>query len=174
MRRDILLNAIEMENLVDEVTHILYTANRTGELDSILKSMGIDNYCDNPVYKTSTKGKIVVIGESNVKEKHLLGIGKSFGFEKNRFEMCLDYNESKTYDYKKLRYEPYKYSAVLFGAVPHSSTGKNCSGSVVSELQNQEGYPRTEELMAGNHLKITKNNFREALEKLIAEGVIEP
>lgn len=169
-----MLNVREMENLIDEVTHILYKANRTGELDPILQVLKLDDYRDETVYKTSPKGKIVVIGESNVKEKHLLGIGKSLGLDKNRFEMCLDYSESKTYDYKKLRYEPLKYSAVLFGAVPHSSTGKNCSGSVISELQNKEGYPRTVKLMTGNHLKITNSNFREALEMLITESVIEP
>ena len=162
----------EMDVIIEEVTHILLKANRSGELEKILCSIGLEEYINKPVYNTSNKGKIVVIGESKVKKEHLIGIGKSLGLEKERFEFCLDYNEAKTYEYKKLRYNPYLYSAVLFGANPHSSTGKGDSSSVISEMQKKEGYPRVEVLRAGERIKITKTNFRETLEKLLKEEII--
>ena len=60
----------------------------------------------------------------------------------------------------------------LFGANPHSSTGKGDSGSVISEMQRKEGYPRIEVLRAGEQVKITKTNFKETLEKLLEEEII--
>ena len=36
---------------------------------------------------------------------------------------CLDYNGTKTYNYKKLQYAS-NYRVVLFGPVPYSTSGK--------------------------------------------------
>lgn len=173
MRRGILLNVDEMDTLIEEIGHILMKANRMGELDSLLSSWGLEEFCEVETYKTSPKGKILVIGDTKLHADVLLGIGKSLGLNENRFELCLDYKEAKTFNYKKLKYNPYNYSVVLFGAVPHSSTGKNCSGSVVSEMQTQEGYPKTIQLMAGSHMKITKSNFKATLENLLVNGDVE-
>lgn len=170
-----MLSVEEIQDIIEDVTHIILKANRSDELDGILKFFKLREYYEEPeYYLTTTKGKIVVIGESSVKEKALLGIAKKFGFGKDRFEFCLDYNLAKTYDYKKLKNNPFKYSVVLFGPVPHSSTGKNHSNSVISNMTNESGYPKTEKLLSGNMLKITKTNFKKMLIKLIKEGVIEP
>lgn len=115
--------------------------------------------------------KIVVIGASEVKENVLSGIVKTLGLEKDRFEFCLDYDKVKTYQYNKLRYNP-DYRLVLFGPVPHSSTGKNDNSSVIAEMQNHEGYPRVEVLSGNNAVKITKSNFRKTLSQLVAEQYI--
>lgn len=96
---------------------------------------------------------------------------KSFGLDKNRFEFCLDYNKAKTYPYKKLRYNP-DYRVIILGAVPHSSTGKNDSSSVIAEMKNHEGYPRVEVLSGNNEVKITKSNFKEAVHRLMCENYI--
>ena len=103
----------EMDLIIEEVNHILMKANRSGELEKILCSIGLEKYKSKPAYSTSNKGKIVVIGGSKVKKEHLLGIGKNLGLEKERFEFCLDYDAAKTYEYKKLRYNPYLYSAII-------------------------------------------------------------
>ncbi len=170
------LNIEEMDELIDlvqdEIPKILYKANRAGNIDDILKVLGLEELAQDDFYDTTTTGKIVVIGKSQIKEKEIYGIGKSLGLTKDRFELCLDYNKAKTYDYKKLQYNPHKYSVVIFGAVPHSSTGKGNSGSVISEMQRNQGYPRTYELSAGGKIKITKSNFKEKLIELIDLGVI--
>lgn len=83
----------------------------------------------------------------------------------------MDYNDTKTYNYKKLQYAP-NYRVILFGPVPHSTTGKNDSSSVIAETRNKEGYPRIEILNGSNELKITKSCFKKALEGLIGENYI--
>ena len=164
-----MLNYEELENIIDEVTQKILFANRMGELEELLESWGFGELIPGAsAYETYRDGKIVVIGGSEVKERDLLGIINDLGLDKNRFEFCLDYDKAKTYQYSKLRYTP-SYRLVIFGAVPHSSTGKLDSSSVIAEMQNQEGYPRVEVLSANNAVKITKSNFRELLQGLILE-----
>lgn len=167
-----MLNYEELEEIIEEITAKITLANRTGELESLLKSWGLENHLSNQSsYETDRDGKIVVVGASEVKENILSGIIKSFGLDKNRFEFCLDYNKTKTYPYKKLRYNP-DYRVIIFGAVPHSSTGKNDSSSVIAEMKNHEGYPRVEVLSGNNEVKITKSNFKEAVHRLMYENYI--
>lgn len=63
-------------------------------------------------------------------------------------------------------------SIVLFVPVPHSSTGKNNSSSVIAEMQNHEGYSKVEVLSGNNAVKITKLNFRKTLSQLVTEQYI--
>lgn len=79
--------------------------------------------------------------------------------------------QSKDISLQKLRYNP-DYRVIIFGAVPHSSTGKNDSSSVIAEMKNHEGYPRVEVLSGNNEVKITKSNFKEAVHRLMYENYI--
>ena len=167
-----MLNYEELEEILEEVTAKITLANRTGELDALLKSWGLENLISKQTfYETNKKGKIVVIGASEVKENILVGIIKDFGLDKNRFEFCLDYDKAKTFQYKKFQYNP-DYRVVIFGPVPHSSTGKKDSSSVIAEMKNHEGYPRIEILSGNNEVKITKSNFKAVLVRLIKENYI--
>lgn len=155
-----MLNIEELKDIVekvkDSIEEIITFANRTGNLDELLNNMGLGSLLHKKsAYETEKNGKIVVIGQSEVKKEILEGIIKKLGLDKNRFEFCLDYNASKTYDYKKLRYSP-KYRVVMFGPVPHSSVGKNDSSSAIAEMKNKEGYPCVRVLDGSNGLKITK------------------
>ena len=162
----------ELEEVIDKITGKVTLANRSGNLDDLLIAWGFEGLAYGPApYETDKDGKIVVIGASEVKENVLSGIVKTLGLEKDRFEFCLDYDKAKTYQYNKLRYNP-DYRLVLFGPVPHSSTGKNDSSSVIAEMQNHEGYPRVEALSGNNAVKITKSNFRKTLSQLVAEQYI--
>lgn len=167
-----MLNYEELEDVIEEVTARITFANRTGELDSLLKNWGLDKLLKRQtVYETYKGGKIVVIGASEIKENILIGIAKKFGIDESRFEFCLDYDGAKTYSYKKLQYNP-NYRVVVFGAVPHSSTGKKDSSSVIAEMKNHEGYPRVEVLSANKEVKITKSNFKKLLNRLVKENYI--
>lgn len=162
----------ELDEIIEKVTAKITLANRSGELEELLRSWGFaDLLSPSSAYETDKNGKIVVIGASEVKENIILGIIKSFGLDKNRFEFCLDYEKAKTFPYKKLKYNP-DYRVVIFGPVPHSSTGKNDSSSVIAEMKNHEGYPRVEVLSGNSSVKITKSNFREVLDKLTREKYI--
>ena len=166
-----MLNHLEMENIIEKVTGMLFLANRTGKLNDLLRKLGLTEFLKESVYETQKDGKIVVIGQSEVNVNKLQGVIKSLGLDKERFEFCLEYDAAKTYNYKKLQYSP-KYRVVLFGPVPHSSTGKNESGSVIAEMTSKEGYPRVVLLNYNNELKITKSGFRKALEMLLNEEYI--
>ena len=167
-----MLNYEELEEVLEKVTAKITLANRSGELEDLLISWGFEELvATKSIYETDKNGKIVVIGASEVKENVLNGIIKNMGLDKNRFEFCLDYDKSKTFQYSKLRYNP-NYRVVMFGPVPHSSTGKSTSSSVIAEMKNHEGYPRVEVLSGNNSVKITKSNFKETLNKLILENFI--
>ena len=171
-----MLNTYEIEELIDiikeEIEKKLLLANRSGELEQLLNKLGFSDLLkEKSAYETQKSGKIVVIGTSEAKLNILQGIIKSLGLDKKRFEFCLDYEECIKFNYRKLRYSP-NYRVVLFGPLPHSTSGKNDSSSVINEMKNKEGYPRVITLSGSNELKITKHNFRETLLKLIKEEYI--
>lgn len=167
-----MLNYEELDEIIEEVTSRITLANRTGSLEILLKQWGLEKFLpSSSIYETDKNGKIVVIGASEVKENILNGIIKSCGLNQERFEFCLDYTKAKTYAYKKLQYNP-NYRLVIFGAVPHSSTGKYESSSVIAEMKSHEGYPRVEVLSSNSEVKITKSNFKELLNRLIDEDFI--
>lgn len=161
----------EIEEILDEIQKRVTFANRTDELDSLLKDWGLTEFIskEDDRYKS---GKIVVIAGSEVKERILVAICKEFNIGKDRLEFCLDYDKAQTYNYWKLRNNP-SYSVILFGAVPHSATGKGVSGSVVAELESQSGYPPIKRLTTGGgELKITKSNFKCAIKELLDSNII--
>ena len=161
----------ELEDIISIVNEKIILANRMGELNQLLEQWGIElPWESEPVYKTRRDGKIVVLGESRVNVSGLIGIVKSLNLDKDRFEFCTEYDKAKNYQYNKLRYNE-NYRVVMFGPVPHSSTGKNDSSSVIAELQNSEGYPKVV-CLGENELKITKSSFKKALEELIESGFI--
>lgn len=167
-----MLNSYELEEIIDSITKKVILANRIGTLENLLQLWGFDNLLKNDsVYETDKNGKIVVIGHTEVKINVLEGIIKSLHLDKNRFEFCLNYSDSKTFNYKKMQYSP-NYRVVMFGPVPHSTVGKRDSSSVIAEMKNREGYPRVVVMNDGNELKITKTNFKIALENLIKDNYI--
>ena len=161
-----------LEILPEKITEILSRANRNGQLEELLKIMGLSDLigCEN-TFETYREGKIVVVGGTEVKEETLASIGKQLGIDKKRFEFCLEYKEIQKYDFRKMQYAP-QYRVVLFGPVPHSGHGKGDSGSIIAEIEKSEAFPRVERLISGQELKITKTNFREKLQQLIEEEYI--
>ena len=159
--------------LDDRLSELLANLNLAGKLEEFLKLLGLDKLLQQEsgyqVYKT---GKIVVLGESSVKSKVLLAIAKDLGLDKDRFELCLDYDAAKRYDTRKMQWKA-NYSLVMAGPMPHSGHGKGDSSSIIAEMENEDGYPPVVRLEAGNNgLKITKTNFREALLCVKEKGLI--
>lgn len=152
-------------------TEILSLLNRSGQLEHFLDLIGLSGLlCANTGYKPYPTGKIVVIGGTQVKENVLLAIGQSLGIRKDRFELYLDYDAAKTFNFKKMQYAP-TYSLILVGPMPHSGAGKGDFGSVISSIEQQSGYPPVVRLGSAG-LKITKSNFRSTLEELLSCGKI--
>lgn len=161
-----------MKRLPDEITAILARLNRTGDLENWLEMMNMSDLLnDQNKFESFKNGKIVVVGETHVKEEVLLGVAKTLGLDKNRFEFCLDYEHIQKYNFKKMQYAP-QYRVILFGPAPHSGHGKSNGSSIIAKLENSAAYPRVVRIHDSNTLKITKSNFRETLKKLIAEDYI--
>ena len=166
----------QLADLSGRITKELFNANMEGKLFLILRRMGFDYMLDEitGVETGNPMGNIMVIGALATSQDQLLGVAKNMGFKKERFRF-LDYEEAKSYDYRNLQYG-HTFCLVLIGPTPHKTTGTNDSRSLISELENHpDMYPRTERLTASNgELKISKTNFRTALEELIRSGTICP
>ena len=86
------------------------------------------------VYKT---GKIVVIGQSDVKAEVLLSIAKKLGLDKSHFESHLDYDDAKNFNFRKTQWQP-SYSLIMVGPMPHSGFGKgDYSKLLLTAIENQ-------------------------------------
>ena len=160
-----------MPERITEAITLAYRSERLGEFLNLLRMSELLE--PEEEIETYRNGKIVVLGDSDVKECDLLGVAGSLGIGKDRFELCLDYDRVQSYNCRKLQYAP-QYRVVLFGAVPHSGQGKGDSSSLITELEDKgKGYPRVIRLNGNrSSLKITKTGFRQALEQLLDEEYI--
>ena len=164
---DELLNRTGLEDLLS----VMLLANRTGTLEDMLKSIGQDDLLsDLGLVKSTLVRKVVVIGESLVKEKRLRSFARevcpeSEGYE---FEFKLTYNV-KAYDFRKMQNND-SYLAVLAGPMPHSTTGKGDYSSVIARMENEPWqWPHLIRMTdASGSLKITNNSFKDALRELRA------
>lgn len=153
------------EVLYNNFSEILFRVNYSGQLSELLNVLGLESLLPYQKVNSNKQGMILVIGQSEVKQNKLLAVAKELGFDKNRFEFCLDYNKAKTFQYKKMQYSP-NYSYVLVGAMPHSVKDKGDFSSMITAMEEQEGYPPVIR-MGSNTLKITKSNFEQTLKGLL-------
>lgn len=151
---------------------ILTTLNRAERLDDFLDMIGMPNpFNMERVWKPNKRGKVVVLGQSSISKTDMFVSAGKMGFDKSRFEFHLDYDEMKN-----MRIDNYKYKdcycAILAGPMPHSGTGKGDFTSIITALENEEGYPPVIR-MGENGLKITKSGFKKALQCLLETRRIE-
>ena len=163
----------ELDILMEKIQERVLVANEDGSLKTILSRIGLDDLLqeDDFCFYSYPSGKIVVLGSSECPKNRLLGVAKELGFDKKRFEFCLDYDEVVKYDYRSIQYRPH-YRVVLAGPMPHKTTGTGDYSSVISAMENESGYPRVERLTANQALKITKSNFKAKLVELLASGFL--
>ena len=162
---------LELEDLIKEeigehLTEALTKLNRSGQLEELLQMLGMEYLFKNDssyqVYKT---GKIVVIGQSDVKAEVLLSIVEKLNLDKSRFELYLNYEDAKNFNFRKMQWQP-SYSLIMVGPMPHSGIGKGDYRSIISALETEEGYPPVIRLGL-NRLKITKSDFKAKLKEMI-------
>ena len=93
------------EELDDHLTAALSRMNRSGQLEDFLRLLCMEHLLHKEsgyeVYKT---GKIVVIGQSDVKPEVLLSIAKQLGLDKERFELYLEYEDAKKFNFQKMQW----------------------------------------------------------------------
>ena len=161
------LQQVMMERMEDSLLPAISAANRTGELADLLRLLGMSDLIDDG--GTAIKPtRILVLGDSAVKEPKLRSIAKRRGFDPSDFDFALGYNELKHYNFGKLR-DSFTYLAVMVGPMPHSTPGKRDASSAIAEMTSHpESYPPIIELRDSSGLKITNNSFARGLEKLAA------
>ena len=158
-------------NLGERLEEILTRLNRLGKLDEFLLMIGMSDLLGERESEAARReGKIIVIGQSEVGQDKLAAVAKNLGISKDRFEFYLDYNDAKSFNFKKTQWSD-AYSVILVGQMPHSGIAKGDFGSIISAIESQEGYPPVIRI-GMNGLKITKAAFKNALEDLIRKGII--
>lgn len=154
------------EELDDHLTAALSRMNRSEQLEEFLRMLGMEHLMQKEKrYEVYKSGKIVVIGQSDVKPDALLSVAKQLGLDKNRFELYLDYEDAKAFNFRKMQWQP-TYSLLMVGPMPHSGISKGDYGSIIAALEAEEGYPPVVRL-GSNGLKITKSDFRAKLTEMI-------
>lgn len=160
------LGVLELEPIIDAIQRLVFEANRRDNLEELLEKLGLTEFLQPEcTYDTYKEGRILVVGNSEVDKKILLASAEKCGVSKARFEF-VSYDEATNYNFKKLQYNP-NYRVVMFGATPHSASGKGDSSSIITAMENQSGYPKVIRMIANDKLKITKKNFKETLYKLL-------
>lgn len=143
-------------------------------LDGYLASIGMSELIpskDDTGFESYPDGKILIFGDSKIKDKEIVGCVKSLGIPADRVELHIGYDIAKRFDFNKLKYAP-NYRLILFGPVPHSGTSKGEYSSILTQVENDEGYPKAIRLTDGHSLKITKTSLKNALKKEIIAGYI--
>ena len=157
--------------IIEKAEFILSKLNREGLLEEVMSMMGIESdLYPEQVYSVLNSGKIVVIGQSEVKPKVFVAIADELGISRDRLEFCLDYQDCKRYNFKKLRYST-DYSAVMVGPMPHSSCVKGNYSSAIAAMETDGVYPTVIRL-GSNGLKISMSDFKEKLKMMVNKHIV--
>ena len=169
------------ENLLDIITEASYrlhkeikTAYKNGNLGGYLSSVGMIDLMpkeESSLYDTDPYGKILIIGQANIRDNEIYGCLKEYGLDKERVELHLGYDKAMNYSFKKLQYKS-SYRLILIGPVPHSGVAKGDKSSIITQIETTDGYPKVIRLSDGNGLKITKTSIKKAIEQEIRERYI--
>lgn len=155
----------------DDLLQIISMLNRKNQLEDFLQLIGYEELIPGKKsFQLTKEGLIIVVGYSEVKQKHLEGAAKKLGFDKDRFDFYLDYDDGIDEKVKNWQWNP-KISAILVGPMPHSGSAKGEYGSVISAMEQEEGYPPVFRL-GKNGLSISKSDFSDKLMDLLDSNVI--
>ena len=118
-------------------------------------------------------GKIVIVGKSSIGKDKVQGLLKHLGFDDDRYELYLEYDEFKNRNLRsKLQYNS-KVRLILAGPMPHSMEGKGDDSSGVVMLENMDGTAKVIRLVdSTGALKITKTNIKETLKTQLESGFL--
>ena len=115
----------------------------------------------------SRKLKLLILGASQIKEKEIYGIAKTYGLNKENLTLCLDYKKNKRFDLEELRWNS-GFGGILVGPIAHKTVGLGDHHSLLKALK-QEGFPPHCGIWnTVGELKITKASFRASLECMLS------
>ncbi len=149
------------------------SSNNIKKIDEIL-AKNIDY--TNTLKPSFAKRKIMIIGadqiaRSNNKEEIYL-IAESFGIQREQLEIYNDYDALTNLGERlslKLRFNSI-YCAVVFGAIPHSMSGRKDYSNIIARFKQELGFPKVFECRsytASPELKMTKKNLINAFKNMV-------
>lgn len=161
-----MLGLKELDELLEDVyaklAQELILANRTGQLNDVLKKYDIQQETPEESYIELHRAKILLVGDMPMKLTQIHGVLKEYALTPDHIEY-IDYEQAKTFAWPALE-NSMIYTDVMIGPVPHKVTGINSYGGIISKMEdNPHRFPKLHKLMAGNGLKITKTNLTEAI-----------
>jgi hypothetical protein len=169
------LEAPIMAYLQNNISEDLVKLNRNEKLGQFLDMLNLGSLLNIPKrLETKKYGKILVIGESSIQIKNLIGIAKQLGINKNRFEFVTNYENTKSYNFAALEYN-INYKVVLVGPLPHKCIGLDGDkyNSVLDQMEDNPGsFPKIVRLVSSNELKISKTSFKNALISSLKDAYI--
>jgi len=146
-------------------------ANRLGTLEDLLEKCGLDNslnkyYAECTNYGFCSTPKYVLIGSgSHLKKQDIENVFKEFNISPADIELNIEFDKLK-----KLKIEKYRdsdeYAHIFVCATQHKTEATKDYSSMITRLEQEDGFPPITRLTANNQLKITISNLREALNNL--------
>lgn len=120
--------------------------------------------------------KILVVGEGEFvrQPRFLYAIGKTFNVNRSQFELVIEYERIRTEGERIVNRTQWndKYIGIIFGPVPHSTSGNYGDSSLITHCQTSEGFPTVVACRVNNEsgtLKFTKQSFKNALRQIIID-----
>lgn len=152
-----------IEEQFERMREDIYNANRMGE-DELREALRKWNWTEESTEQgVGLPGRILVVGQSQVKEAELVRAALDCGFPAEDIDFVLGYKAS--YRFSTLEFSD-TYSDVLFGPLPHSQDGKGSSSSIITQMEAApDRWPNPVRLTANRALKITKESFTQALKE---------
>ena len=121
-----------------------------------------------------SRRKIMIIGDDKFTHKVevMYAIARSYNIHRDQIEIYNDYdritNEGERIISKTQHSE--KYIGIIFGSLPHSTTGNDGYDSLISRCETEPGFPPYVMCKSNNNSgkpKITKGSFRQAIRELL-------
>lgn len=161
------LSTAMMERMGQELLPALTRANRMGDLDTLLKTLGMDDLLEGDSEPNPLEvGKIIVLGGTQAPVDKLRRAAKNAGFDPGRFEFQTEYKRLQHFNFGKIR-GSMGYIAIFAGPMPHSTPGSMEASSFIARVENNPSdYPKLFRLGKPHELKITKNSFENGLKQL--------
>ena len=149
-----------LARLPEEITAILVRLNTNGRLEEFLYLIGMGDLTEGgEPLEVWPEGKVVVFGDAQARPKDLCGVAKELGISRDRI-VFVGHDESVRFDFRKLEYN-HSIVAVMFGAIPHSTSGKGSDGSVIARMERMSDvFPRVIRLNANGKAQSYKDQFQ--------------
>ncbi len=167
-------NELKIE-VASEVTKIVMKriigARTINELSSYLKSIGFGELTPGIDY-FQPNGDIYILGNLRIRDDIIYQIFKELGIDINRVKIIKEYNNLKNYNFSRFQYNT-SVRLIFVGPMPHSTKDKGEYSSIITKMEQEEGYPKIVRLVSEGSLKVTKTNLKEALIKEIESKFLD-